>query len=101
MKNELITLVKLVPERDKDGYVISNAESTSDEVYAEVKSVSRTEFYSAMHAGVSAEIAFVVNRDEYTAQNAVDYDGKRYYVVRTYATSISDIELICSDKAVK
>lgn len=101
MKNELITLKKLTSERDEDGYVTSYDEDSSNEIFAEVKSVTRTEFYNAMRAGVAAEIAFVVNIDEYEAQNVVDYNGKRYYVVRTYATSISDIELICSDKAVK
>lgn len=101
MKNEVVNLIKVSYERDEDGYVVSKKEISSENVFAEVKSVTRTEFYNAMHAGISAEIAFVINNDEYNDENVVEYDGKSYYVVRTYCTSISDIELICSNKAVK
>lgn len=101
MRNEIVKLVKLSPERDSDGYVISQTVVSSKEVFAKTKSVTRTEFYSAMHAGISAEIAFVVNDSEYDGENAVEYNGKMYHVIRTYSANTLDIELMCSDKAVK
>ncbi len=99
MKNDVITLKSVTEDKDKDGYQISKTEDAVT-VFAEKKSVTRSEFYSAFQAGVSATAMFVVNSMDYTGQNVVVFNNKEYDVVRTYEADIDNVELTCSDRKV-
>lgn len=80
-----------------------NADSIGNQVPAEtkftvfctVRSIKRSEFYSAAVAGLRPELVFVVRSFEYAGQQIVEYDHMRYRVIRAYTVSIEDIELIC------
>lgn len=100
MKNDVIKLLSEFENKDIDGY-ISKSETTEKLVYAECKSVTRTEFYSAMQAGVTAVVVFVINSLEYEGELKVEYKGKKYSVIRTYQANADDIELVCGDEDVK
>ena len=73
---------------------------TERQVFAQVKSISQTEFYQAQAIGLSPEIKFVI-ADFY------DYKGERtlkytpfggtpqiYEVIRTYRTK-TNLEIVC------
>lgn len=101
MKNEVVTLLKTKDTLDADGYKTGTEIVSECEVFAEEKSITREEYFKAMQSGVSAEIAFCVYRDEYNGEDALDYKGERYYIYRTYAKDVHDIELMCSKERVQ
>lgn len=57
---------------------------TEKEVWADAQSAKWGEFYSALAAGKSADIVFVVNRDDYTDQTEAEYNGVLYKITRPY-----------------
>jgi len=95
---DIVTLLKAETTKDKYGDTIETTEET--EVFADRKSVTRQEFYTALTGGIDAKIVFAVRVDDYADQEKLMYNGKTYYVVRTYQKGESLIELVCSDKAV-
>ena len=65
-------------------------------VYCTVQSVSRSEFYNAMNAGVRPEWVFVLAlAEDYQGERVVRYKGQRLRVVRTYVTEDDGIEITC------
>lgn len=66
-------------------------------VYCNVKSVKYSEFYKAHQSGYKAEKVFVVKQidfdDEYSE---LIYEGKKFYIIRTYEVDNENIELTCS-----
>lgn len=101
VRNELITLLKTKDKLDADGYKIGTEILESIEVFAEVKSITREEYFKAMQCGVSADIAFSVNRDEYDIHDTVCYNDEYYNVYRAYSNNMYDMELMCSKERVK
>lgn len=84
MRNEQIILnTKVVSGEDV------NVVGTT--VFAEKKSVKRSEFYAAYQVGLNVKHAFEVDADDYAfaSVNGEDpteliYNGKRYVIVRAY-----------------
>ncbi|MED4783445.1 phage head closure protein [Brevibacillus choshinensis] len=64
-------------------------------ILCDLKSVSRSEFYNAAATGLRPELVFVIHKYEYNGERLVEFDGKRYNVLRTYATGIEELELMC------
>lgn len=60
-----------------------------------IKSVARNEFYSAATTGIKPSIVFIIHGYEYNGQQIVEFEGVRYRVIRTYATSFEELELTC------
>ncbi|WP_419877730.1 phage head closure protein [Brevibacillus centrosporus] len=60
-----------------------------------LKSVGRSEFYNAATAGLRPELVFVIHAYEYNDERLVEFEGKRYNVIRTYETSFEELELTC------
>lgn len=55
------------------------------QVFAEVKSVTRTEFYQASNAGITPEAVFVLTDEaDYHGEKVIEYAGHRWQVIRTY-----------------
>lgn len=86
-------------ENDMGDSITAETEVT---ILCDVRSVNRSEHYAAASNGMKPEITFIVNQYEYTGQSVVEYDGKRYKVIRDFrkkgSTDIADfetIELIC------
>jgi SPP1 family predicted phage head-tail adaptor len=63
-------------------------------VLAKKSSVRSNEFYSAAQSGYNLEIMFEVYSLEYDAHNFIDYNSRRYKIVRTYDKG-KITELIC------
>ncbi|MEG1686635.1 MAG: phage head closure protein [Angelakisella sp.] len=92
-----IALQSVTVTQDTDGYPTKS--STSRTIWADVKTATRSEFYSAAAAGIEVAILFVVRSEDYQNERSVLYQGKEYNVVRTYQKDYGLIELTCSDKA--
>ena len=53
-------------------------------VYCTVQSVSRSEFYNALNAGVQPEYVFTLElAEDYQGERVVRYRGQKFRVVRT------------------
>lgn len=96
--SDRITLRKETITKDNDGY--SSATYQDVEVWANKKSVARSEFYSANANGINAVIAFDVHTEDYNGQKHILYNSKSYEVIRSYQKGEGIVELNCSDKAV-
>lgn len=63
-------------------------------VFAEIRSVTRTEFYQAQAANIQPELVFVLaDYLEYNGELLVEHEGLRYRVIRTYRTG-QELELV-------
>lgn len=82
--------------KNENGFKVKT-EPTKEEVYCGVKSVTRTEFYNAMKAGVKIAYVFAIAYDDYADQKQLEYNGKKYKIERIYRTSEYYIELSCSE----
>lgn len=80
---------------DDDGYITART-PTDTEVFADMRSVGRAEFYQALQANVKAAIVFRVRAADYAGQTRVVYNGAEYDVIRSYRTDVDYIDLTCS-----
>ncbi len=92
--NEIISLISVTRE-----YVGGHEETTEEtwNVYADVKSPTRTEFYQSYKAGLKASVVFKVYTDELGNAEEVLYKDKRYKIIRTYMTDVNYTEITCSE----
>lgn len=64
------------------------------EIPAEIRSVTRSEYYNALNAGVQPELVFKLALDaDYQGEHILRYSGKRWRIVRTYLTNDGGIEI--------
>ena len=90
-------VISLVVETPADHGVFETRTETTRNVFAEIRSVGRNEFYKAKAAGIEPNIEFVLaDYLEYGGEKIVLFDNKRYRVVRTY-TNGQTIELTCEE----
>lgn len=66
---------------------------TQTTILCALNSVGRSEFYSGAAAGLRPELVFVIHSYEYSGERIVEFEGKRYSVIRTYQTGTEEIEL--------
>ena len=67
---------------------------TVRDVLAEIRSVTRSEYYNALNAGIQPEIVFKLALDaDYQGEHFLRYGGKKYRIVRTYLTNDGGIEI--------
>lgn len=98
MWKDVITLRTETIGQDADGYPVTTFEDV--EVWANRKSVARTEFYASNANGIDLKYVFEIRSEDYNEQKYVIYESKHYEVVRAYQKGEGTIELSCSDKAV-
>ena len=90
-------VISLVAETPADHGVFETRTESTRDVFAEIRSVGYTEFYTAKSAGIEPSIVFVLtDYMEYGGEKIVLFDDKRYRVVRTY-TNGQTIELTCEE----
>lgn len=67
---------------------------TVREVLAEIRSVTRSEYYNALNAGIHPEMVFKLTLDaDYHDEHFLRYRGLKWRVVRTYLTRDGGIEI--------
>ena len=95
---EIIYLVNKVLEEDEIGNVKTSS-FTLTKRYAKKQSVRTNEYYSAVESGLTPSIEFVMKRLDYDGQMELDYNNKRYMVIRTIDPKNKyDIVLVCARK---
>lgn len=84
MYDEVLTLIKETYATNEYGDAAEIVESKR-EVFAHVKSVSRSEKYQALANGIDVERVFVLaDFLDYENEIIIEYEGQRYSVIRTY-----------------
>lgn len=95
---EIIYLVSKVLEEDEIGN-IKTSSFTLTKRYAKRQSVRTNEYYSAVETGLTPSVEFVMKRLDYDGQTELDYNNKRYMVIRTIDPKNKyDIVLVCARK---
>lgn len=96
MFDEVIYLIKQGEEtQNEEGFPIP-AQDAKRDVFANEKSIRGNEFYIASQSGYTLEVMFEVHSFDYEGESLVEYESKRYKVVRTYERKQDEItELIC------
>ena len=95
---EIIYLVSNTLEEDEIGNIKTSSFQLTKR-YAKKQSVRTNEFYSAVESGVSPDIEFVMKRLDYDGQLELEWNHKRYSVIRTIDPKNKfDIVLVCVRK---
>lgn len=95
---EIIYLINKVQEEDDIGNIITSS-FTLTKRYAKKQSVKTNEFYSAVESGLSPSVEFVMKRLDYDGQLELNWNNKRYSVIRTVDPKNKfDIVLVCARK---
>ena len=86
--------ISLIAETRSAHGVHETITETEREVFAEVKGVTRSEYYTALNSGIQPEYVFKLTAEEdYQKEHFLRYDGLKYRVVRTYPTNDGGIEI--------
>ena len=88
------TPIYLISEtKQQNGIKEWNAVETKRKVFANVKTVTSTEFFSAGQIGLSPEYRFTMFGPDYAGERIVEYNGVRYAVYRVYQATTDTMEL--------
>lgn len=87
-------VIYLITEDAGTHGVHAQVQRTERMVYCTIRSVSRSEYYNALNAGIEPEYVFeLAVAEEYQGERRVRYKDKLYEVVRTYMTEEDGIEI--------
>lgn len=95
-RSEVITLIAETKTQDTNG--VWQSATTEREVYAQVNSVSRQEFFDGGRNGLNPELQFSVFFADYQGERIVEYNGKTYGIYRTYHARNDIMELYAERK---
>lgn len=93
---DVAQLIAITTTEDRDGYDVET--ETRTEVFVDVQSVKREEFYKSLRAGVELTAAFLVQVCDYDGQQRLEYAGKQYTIVRAYSSDGETLELNCTER---
>lgn len=92
---DIAVLIAIETNQGPNGYPVET-ESRS-EVYVDLHSVKRSEFYASLQTGQTLLAAFVVRACDYSGQSRMEHDGKQYQVIRAYTQDGELMELNCAE----
>lgn len=95
-RSSIIKLIGYEKHQDENG--VWRTTSTAREVYAQVDSVTRAEFYDAGRNGLNPEYRFSMFAFDYLGEDTVEYNGQQYAVYRTYIARDDTVELYVERK---
>ena len=95
-----LVLVRIEPGENDLGDPITVR--TERPILCDVLSVGRNEHYQAAAHGLKPELVFVISKWDYEGEKEVEFEGKKYNVLRTYEPKKSKglgdfetMELVC------
>lgn len=95
---EIIYLEEFSTGEDAIGNQTSSLTS-SNKCYAKVQSVRTNEYYSAVEAGLTPSVEFVIKKLNYKGESIVKWNNEMYGVIRVVEPKNKyDIVLVCSKK---
>lgn len=86
-------LFLLKTEKTKDNKGAWHTTHTRRQVFCQVKSVNKTEFFEAGRNGLNPAFQFLIFAGEYEGEESLEFDGKVYAIYRTYRTPADYMEL--------
>lgn len=95
-RSSVITL--LSSTRTQNKYGVWEETLTSRDVYCQVDSVTRSEFFEGGRNGLNPEFRFTMFFGDYEGEQTVIYNGNTYSVYRTYHAKTDTIELYVERK---
>lgn len=95
-RSETISLVG--EEKYQDKYGVWQIVQEEHEVFAQVNSVTRAEFFEAGRNGLNPEYMFTVFFGDYNGERTVKYNGNTYGIYRTYQGRDDTVELYAERK---
>ena len=86
------------PAYDEYGNEVQNI--TETEAFVQPRGVYQAEFYNAAQLGLKPTLTLVLsNRDDYSGQKILDFEGTEYNVIRVDWNAQRDgISLICEER---
>lgn len=88
-------VVDLISEAPGVHGVFEDPVQSTHQVFVEVRSVSRSEWYAAQAQNIQADIVFVLTVDaDYNGEKELIFHDQKYRVIRTYMSD-DGIELTC------
>ena len=82
----------------QDAYGVWRPTTTTTDVFAQVDSVTRAEFFEGGRNGLNPQYRFTLFFGDYNGEQTVMYDGLPYSVYRTYHARTDEIELYVERK---
>ncbi len=76
-----------------DQYGVRQPTETTKKIYANVKSVTRAEFFDGGRNGLNPELVLTVFFGDYSGEKIAEVNGIRYTVYRTYQLRNDTVEL--------
>lgn len=93
-----IDLIEVTTEKDEINQIVEKLRTTST-VYADMSSVSQTEFFSGGRIGLQPQLKAVIYDFEYNNETIVEFNGKLYSVYRTFFVNGADrVELYLEER---
>lgn len=95
-RSDVITLIAVTQTQDENG--VWRRTETKRNVFCQVDSVTRDEFYSGGRNGLNPEYRFTMFGPDYEGEKIVEYEGSRYGVYRSYKARTDELELYVERK---
>ncbi len=95
-RSEVITLVATT--RSQDAYGVWHEAETTHDVFCQVDSVTRSEFFEGGRNGLNPEFRFSLFIGDYNDERVLIFRGKRYGVYRTFFGRNDVVELYAERK---
>lgn len=95
-RSSLISLVKETHTQDTNGVMRLNR--TERNVFAQIETVTRAEFFEGGRNGLNPEFKFTMFFGDYDEEREVIYNGKHYGIYRVYYGRNDTIELYAERK---
>lgn len=91
-------IILISETKAQDEYGVWRETDTRRTVFAQVDSVTRSEFFEAGRNGLNPEYRFTLFFADYEGERTVEYDGLTYGIYRTYRGRTDTIELYAERK---
>ena len=95
-RSEVLTLIGTT--RTQDEYGIWRKTPTARNVFCQVNSITRSEFFDAGRNGLNPEFMFSMFAGDYEGERTCEYRGQKYSIYRTYLGRNDVIELYAERK---
>lgn len=95
-RSEVVYLLTATASQDAYGVWVNSYDKRT--VFAQVDSVTRTEFMEGGRNGLNPEFRITMFRYDYMGEREVEYNGLVYSVYRTYFSRTDTIELYVERK---
>ena len=95
-RSDIVKLIQTTHTQDEFG--VWQTEETEREVFCQVNSVTRAEFFEGGRNGLNPEYMFTMFEADYEGEPIVEYNGLRYGIYRTYRGRRDTIELYAERK---